>query len=195
MMQHTARTAPLPTRPAPARTLSGEVRDGLNRYGVQLHTAGDTIEGRLGGRWLGERLRLQLEDHAHHGLELLGSVSSGLVRLTVRASYRPDPHTSNTGTLELRVVGPNPARTATLRVTADSASGTASHGDRTYPLRFALSDGALNGSSGTDGEHGLSLSAQGLGGPVLAAIAAIVDATHREVTEVALEHLRFMGGA
>jgi hypothetical protein len=73
--------------------LRGSVRNAHLRYRFQLRWDGATLEGRLGGRFIGERLRLQ-----GNANELLGTVTGGIGNLAVRASHDAEK-------LCLRVVG------------------------------------------------------------------------------------------
>ena len=180
-MQTTTARQPIPLAPPrPNERITGEVRDALNRYGVHLQWDGHKLEGRLGGWLLGERVRLEFD-----GQELLGTVWSGLVRLTVRARFVPSD--ANTGTLEVRLIGSSYINTVTLEVQNPRAAGDHMH--------FDLTDRGLTGSSTTaTGTQHIQLHAH-LPKPVLVALAVVVDAVNREASKVALENLRSMGDA
>jgi hypothetical protein len=87
-------------------TLRGSVRNAHLRYGFQLRWDGTTLEGRLGGRFIGEHLRLR-----GSATELLGIVTGGIGNLAVRAVVSAEK-------LHLRVI------TGSGEVSAETALGS-----------------------------------------------------------------------
>jgi hypothetical protein len=83
-------TAPITLSPT---RIKGAIHDPLARYDLALRWDGTLLEGRLGGWWFAETLRLE-----RRGYNLLGTVLSNAVRLAVSAHF-------NATQLEVRFSG------------------------------------------------------------------------------------------
>jgi hypothetical protein len=182
-----AHTAPVVVHSAPATTIRGVSRNANLRYGVQLRWDGATLEGRIGGRFLGERV------HLHgSGNELLGLIAGGIGNIAVRA-------TLNDQQLELRAVGTRGEFSAEIDLNSatgvlkDRGSSTDFSLNRnSYNLTLTLSDAE---EIQLQGNTMLGNTALGNAAPdwvvVTAALFSVI--VTREINRAQLESLRDMG--
>jgi hypothetical protein len=158
--------------------LRGSVRNAHLRYGFQMRWDGEVLAGRLGGRFIGEHLRLQ-----GNANELLGMVTGGVGHLAVRAFSDADK-------LHLRVVGPS----GELNAEADLRRGVGvlHHGGSSSSFVVQRNTAQLNLTfSDTESVQQSGVGNASNGVCLTAALLAVIVA--REINRAQLESLREMG--
>ncbi len=159
--------------------IKGSILDPLARYDIALSWDGQQLEGRLGGWWFAENLRLERRVHS-----LLGTVLSGAVRLVVSA------HVSN-HQLEIRFSGSRFIERAVVFLGAETLRGEIFYGDQAQPLEFRIFDGLLEGQ--VFAGQPIKLLAQNVPDWILLTAAIVSDVAQREVSRALLESLDSMG--
>lgn len=166
-----------------AQRIHGEVQSPGLRYRVRLAWDGARLTGRLGGVIFGEKLYLEL----HQG-ELLGSLSSGLRAFALQARLE-GKH------LQLRRVGAQHSSSASLELSAGSASGWVyletgvslreSSENRVQPVEVEFGPTRLLARIGSDQQ--VTLHHPGFPAWVLAAAALVADLAARDAWRVLLD--------
>jgi hypothetical protein len=168
-------TAPLTI--APTR-IKGAIHDPLARYDLALRWDGAHLEGRLGGWWFAETLRLE-----RRGYSLLGTVLSNAVRLAVSAHF-------NASQLEVRFSGSRFVERAIVYLGETTYTGKVYFEENPTSLEFTLENGALDGKIG---DLPVKLSAPNAPDWILLTAALVAYAAQKEVSKALLESLDSMG--
>ncbi len=159
--------------------IKGAIEDPFARYNISLRWDGQTLEGRLGGWWFAENLRLERRIHS-----LLGTVLSGAVRLAVSAQVSSQQ-------LEIRISGSRHFERAIVFLGGQTLTGQVFQNDVAAPLEFQILHGKLSGKI----NHGQPIQLEANNTPdwILLTAAIIADAAQREVSKALLESLDAMG--
>jgi hypothetical protein len=168
-------TAPITI--APTR-IKGAIHDPLARYDLALRWDGAVLEGRLGGWWFAETLRLE-----RRGYNLLGTVLSNAVRLAVSAHV-------NASQLEVRFSGSRFVERAVVYLGDQTYSGKVYFEESQTALEFRLENSVLEGKIG---DLPVKLAASGAPDWILLAAALVAHAAQKEVSKALLESLDSMG--
>lgn len=164
-----------------AQRIHGEVQSPGLRYRVRLAWDGARLTGRLGGVIFGEKLYLEL----HQG-ELLGSLSSGPQTFVLQAKLA-GKH------LQLRRVGAPHGSSASLELSADSASGWVFHENRAQPVEVEFGPTRLLARIGPDQQ--VTLHHPGFPAWVMAAAALVADLAARDAWRALLDSYAGWAGA
>ena len=159
--------------------IKGAIHDPLARYDIALRWDGQQLEGRLGGWWFAENLKLERRVHS-----LLGTVLSSAVRLAISA------HVSS-NQLEIRFSGSRHIERAVVYLGSELFTGQGFCGDQSYPLEFRTSGNKLEGA--VQGGQPIRLEAGNVPDWILLTTALIADVAQREVSKALLESLDSMG--
>jgi hypothetical protein len=159
--------------------IKGAIHDPLARYDIALRWDGQQLEGRLGGWWFAENLKLERRVHS-----LLGTVLSSAVRLAISA------HVSS-NQLEIRFSGSRHIERAVVYMGSELFTGQVFCGDQSHPLEFRTSGNKLEGT--VHGGQPIRLEAGNVPDWILLTTALIADVAQREVSKALLESLDSMG--
>jgi hypothetical protein len=159
--------------------IKGSINDPLARYDIALRWDGQQLEGRLGGWWFAENLKLERRVHS-----LLGTVLSSAVRLAISAQV-------SSNQLEIRFSGSRHIERAVVYLGSDTFTGQVFQGDQSYPLEFRINHNKLEGA--VHGGQNIRLEAGHVPDWILLTTAIIADAAQREVSKALLESLDSMG--
>ncbi len=159
--------------------IKGAIHDPLARYDIALRWDGQQLEGRLGGWWFAENLKLERRVHS-----LLGTVLSNAVRLAISAQV-------SSNQLEIRFSGSRYIERAVVYLGSDKFSGQVFQGDQAHPLEFRIIGNQLTGS--VFGGQPIKLEAGQVPDWILLTAAIIADASSREVSKALLESLDSFG--
>ena len=159
--------------------IKGAIHDPLARYDIALRWDGQQLEGRLGGWWFAENLKLERRVHS-----LLGTVLSSAVRLAISA------HVSS-NQLEIRFSGSRHIERAVVYMGSELFTGQVFCGDQSHPLEFRASGNKLEGA--VHGGQPIHLEAGNVPDWILLTTALIADVAQREVSKALLESLDSMG--
>jgi hypothetical protein len=168
-------TAPIAIPPT---RIKGAIHDPLARYDLALRWDGALLEGRLGGWWFAETLRLE-----RRGYSLLGTVLSNAVRLAVSAHF-------NASQLEVRFSGSRFVERAVVYLGESTYTGKVYFGETHTNLELHLENGVLEGKIG---ELPVRLSAPNAPDWILLASVLVAHAAQKEVSKALLESLDSMG--
>jgi hypothetical protein len=168
-------TAPITL--APTR-IKGAIHDPLARYDLALRWDGALLEGRLGGWWFAETLRLE-----RRGYSLLGTVLSNAVRLAVSAHF-------NATQLEVRFSGSRFVERAVVYLGDQTYTGNVYFGESQTAFNLRLEQGVLEGRIG---DLPVKLSAPNAPNWILLTAILVAYAAQKEVSKALLESLDSMG--
>jgi hypothetical protein len=171
--------APISVLPLTRQRIKGSILDPLARYDIALTWDGQQLEGRLGGWWFAENLRLERRVNS-----LLGTVFSGAVRLAISAQV-------SNHQLEIRFSGSRYIERAVAFFGSEQIKGEVFYGDNAQPLEFQITNGQLVGQ--IFGGQPIKLNAPNVPDWILLTSAIIADAAQREVSKALLESLDSMG--
>jgi hypothetical protein len=172
-----SRTEPIAFSGAQPNLIRGTMIHAQLRYGLQLRWDSGTLEGRLGGRFIGERLQLHSS-----GNELLGLIAGGAGNFAVRARL------SDTR-LELRAVGARGESSATVNLNTESGVLQ----DQSSSTRFSVLHSHDNLTVMLSDLEGVQLQSDGAPNWVVVAAALFGVIVTREINRAQLESLRDMG--
>lgn len=168
-------SAPLSLQPT---RIKGAIQDPLARYDLALRWDGTYLEGRLGGWWFAETLRLE-----RRGYGLLGTILSNAVRLAVSAHF-------NATQLEVRFSGSRFVERAVVYLGEETYTGKVYFAEKPTPIALRLDQDNL---TGTIGDLPVKLSAPSAPDWILLTAALAAYAAQKEVSKALLESLDSMG--
>ena len=112
-----------------AQPIRGQVSDATSRYAVDLEWNGASLQGRLGGWWFAEKIRLERSPRG-----LIGYVSSRSVHLTVHVAYTAEAR------LELLIGGHGQTQTIELGLSDDPKGYWRDHRGEVTPIDCERTD-------------------------------------------------------